>query len=203
MNLDAYDDMMGLEFGDYEGMEQFLSTEMLREALIASTAGGGAILLSAWAVKKAAEQMNLSKMIENPLLRAAVVSGGTLLLGVVAGRSLYEYNREAAMGVVGGIGGFAMANFLEVALSQMTGEARMAVAQLGESGSDSYMMGYGNDEGMAALAALETTGVTSAPGAFQGFADSTVTPEALFGLEGTVVQQETLGGLAAYAPHLA
>jgi hypothetical protein len=64
---------------------------------------------------------------------------------------------------------------------------------------DDYSGEYGGgDMGMAALAALETTGVTSAPGAFQGFADPTVTPEALFGLEGTVVQQETLGGYNAY-----
>lgn len=199
MNLDAYDDMMGLEFGDYEGMEQFLNAEMLREALIASTAGGGAILLSAWAAKQVSEATNLSTMIENPLLRSAVLSGGTLLLGVIAGRSLFEYNREAAMGIVGGVGGFAMAAFIETALAQMTGQEKLQVASLGEG--DDYMTSYGN-EGMEALAALETTGVTSAPGAFQGVGDPSVTPEALFGLEGTVVQQETLGGMGAYAPYL-
>jgi len=200
MNLDAYDDMMGLEFGDYEGMEQFLNAEMLREALIASTAGGGAILLAAWAAKQASEATNLSTMIENPLLRSAVLSGGTLLLGVIAGRSLYEYNREAAMGIVGGVGGFAMAAFIENALAQFTGQEKLQVASLGEG--DDYMTNYGGEEGMAALQALETTGVTTAPGAFQGVGDPSVTPEALFGLEGTVVQQETLGGLQAYAPHL-
>jgi hypothetical protein len=201
MNLDAYDDMMGLEFGDYEGMEQFLNAEMLREALIASTAGGGAILLSAWAAKQVGEATNLSTMIENPLLRSAVLSGGTLLLGVIAGRSLYEYNREAAMGIVGGVGGFAMAAFIETALAQMTGQEKLQVASLGEG--DDYMTNYGGNEGMEALAALETTGVTTAPGAFQGgMGDPSVTPEALFGLEGTVVQQETLGGMGAYAPHL-
>jgi hypothetical protein len=80
----------------------------------------------------------------------------------------------------------------------MTGNERLT-ASLGEG--DDYMS-YGDDDGMAALAALETTGVTSAPGAFQGFADPSVTPEALMGLQGTVVQQETLGGLEAYAPYL-
>lgn len=197
--LDAYDDMMGLEFGDYEGMEAFLNAEMLKEALIASTAGGGAILAAGWGVKKLSETLDLSTRIENPLLRATVISGGTFLLGVAAGRGLYEYNREAAMGIVGGVGGFAMANFIDAAISAMTGNERM-MPSLGEG--DDYMTSYGSDDGMAALAALETTGVTSAPGAFSGMGDPSVTPEALMGLDGTVVQQETLGGLGAYAPYL-
>lgn len=199
-DLDAYDDMMGLEFGDYEGMEAFLDAEMLREALIASTAGGGAILAASWGVKKLSETLDLSSRIENPLLRAVVTSGGTFLLGVAAGRGLYEYNRDAAIGIVGGVGGFAMANLIDAVIAKVTGSERMMPA-LGEG--DDYMRSYGDDDGMSALAALETTGVTSAPGAFQGVGDPTVTNEALMGLDGTVVQQESLGGLGAYAPFLA
>ena len=42
MNLDAYDDMMGLEFGDYEGMDGILpDAEQIKDALLAGTAGGG------------------------------------------------------------------------------------------------------------------------------------------------------------------
>jgi len=200
MNLDAYDDMMGLEFGDYEGMEQFLDVNMLREALWASTAGGGAILLAGWGAKELAERLNLSTMIENPLLRSAVMSGTVFVAGVVGARGLYEYNREAAMGVLGGVGGFALASFLQTALAELTGSEPLNVATLGEG--DDYMTSYGGDEGMEALAALETTGVTASPGAFQGVGDPSVTPEALFGLEGTVVQEETLGGLGGYAPYL-
>jgi hypothetical protein len=188
MNLDAYDDMMGLEFGEYEGMGQFLSAEMLKEALIASTAGGGAILLTVYGVKKLSEQLDLANKIPNPIVRSAVTSAVTLLLGVAGGKALYEYNREAAMGVAAGLGGIAMANFIDAVIAQVTGNPRM-LNTLG----DSDMPYGGNMDGMAALAALETTGVTSAPGAFQGFADPTVTPEALMGFDGTVVQQETLG----------
>lgn len=192
MNLDAYDDMMGLEFGDYEGLEQFLSPEMIREALIAGTAGGGAILLTSYGVKKLTENVEFLGNIENPLLKAAVTSGIAFFTGLAGGRALYEYNREAAMGIVGGTAGMAMAHLIDAAIAQFTGNERMGIS-LGEG--DDYMYG----DGMAALAALETTGVTSAPGAF---ADPSVTPEALMGLDGTVVQQETLGEMGAYAPYL-
>ncbi len=36
MNLDAYDDMMGLDFGDYEGLMGLLDPEMLKEAAAVS-----------------------------------------------------------------------------------------------------------------------------------------------------------------------
>ncbi len=193
MNLDAYDDMMGLEFGDYEGLEQFLSPEMIREALIAGTAGGGAILLTSFAVKKVNENVEFLGNIENPLLKALATSGMAFFAGLAGGRALYEYNREAAMGIVGGVGGVAMAHLIDAAIAQFTGNEPMGIS-LGEG--DDYMYG---DNGMSALAALETTGVTTAPGAFQGVADPSVTPEALMGLDGTVVQQETLGD---YAPYL-
>jgi len=196
MNLNAYDDMMGLEFGEYEDLGQFLNVERLQEALLASTAGGGAILLTAWGVRKLGEQLDLESRISNPLLRSAVLSGIAFLGGVAGGRFIYEYNREAAMGIVGGVGGMAMANFLDAAIAQMTGSERMGTS-LGE-GDESLLSAY-PDAGMEALAALEATGVTAAPPAFQGFADPSVTNEALFGLDGTVVQEETLG---AYAPYL-
>lgn len=197
MNLDAYDDMMGLEFGAYEGMGGLFDPEMLKEALIASTAGGGAILLTVYGVKKLSEKLDLANKITNPILRSGVTSAFTLLAGIAAGKSLYEYNREAAMGVAAGLGGIAMANFIDAVIAQVTGDPRM-LDTLGDSDA-SYP---GNMDGMAALAALETTGVTSAPGAFQGFADPSVTPEALMGFDGTVVQQETLGDLGGYAPYL-
>ena len=193
MNLDAYDDMMGLEFGDYEGLSAILDPELLKEALIASTAGGGAILLTTWGVKQLASKLGIDS-IQNPLLKTAVVSGGTFLLGLLAGRQVMKYNPNAGIGIVGGIGGIALANFLDASLSQMTGSPRMFSA-LGEG---DMLTG---DDGMAALAALETTGVDTNPGAFRGLADPTVTPEQLMGFEAAVTQMETLG--AGYAPFLA
>ncbi len=187
MNLDAYDDMMGLEFGDYEGLSAIFDPQLLKEALVAASAGGGAILLATFAVKKTAEKIGLESMITDPLLRSAVTSTATFLAGVAGGRALYAHNREAAIGVVGGLGGIAMANLLDAVIAKVTGSARMLPA-LGEASAV-----YGPDEGMSALAALEATSVNSAPGAFNGFAGPTVTPEQLMGFEATVTQTETLG----------
>lgn len=190
MNLDAYDDMMGLELG------QVLPTmEMVKEGMTAAVSGGGAILLTTYGIKMAADKLELESRVENPLLRSLITSGTMFLIGLSGGRFLYDTNKEAAMGVVGGLGGMAAANLIDALISQVTGNERMLPA-LGEGDYNSY----GAGDGMEALAALETTGVTSAPGAFSGaFADPTVTPEALMGFQGTVVQEETLGG---YAPHL-
>lgn len=191
MRLDAYDDMMGLEYG--EGMlDGLLDPEMLKEALIASTAGGGAILLGTWGVKQAWAKLDLDSKVQNPLLKTALLSGTTFLLGLAAGRQVMKYNMNAGIGIVGGVGGVALANFLDAAFAQMTGSPRMFSA-LGEG------MPMGSDDGMAALAALETTSVDSAPGAFSGLSDPTVTPEQLMGFDAAIVQQETLGG---YAPWL-
>lgn len=194
----AYDDMMGLEFGDYGGgMEAFLDAEMLKEALLAGSAGGGAILLTSYGVKELMTRVEVLSNIEQPLLKAAVASGVAFFAGLAGGRAMYEYNREAAMGIVGGVGGMAMASLLDAAISQFTGKERMGIS-LGDA-DESLLADYNDVDGMEALAALETTGVSTAPGAFQGFADPSVTPEALMGLDGTVVQQETLGD---YAPYL-
>lgn len=195
MRLDAYDDMMGLEYGEYEGLEQWLNLDMIQEAAMSGAAGGGAILLTSALMKQLNERFNLYSQIENPVLRTGASSLSALILGLVGGRALADNYPGAALGVVGGVGGWAMAHFLDTLLNQFGGMDKQLPGALGEA--DEYSGSYGGD-GMEALAALETTGVTSAPGAFQGLADPTVTPEALFGLEGTVVQQETLGGYNAY-----
>jgi len=195
MNMDMYDDMMGLEFGDYEGI---FNMAQMKESLIATTAGGGAILLTTWGFKMVAEKIDLAGKVKDPLARSALTSGAAFLLAIAAGRALGDYNQTAAIGVAGGLGGFAMANLIDAAISRFTNQARILGTGLGEdelSGDDeSLLTGY---DGMSALAALEATGVTSAPGAF---ADPSVTNEALMGFEGTVVQQESLG---AYSPYLA
>lgn len=196
MNLDAYDDMMGLEYGEYEGLGQWINMEMVQEAAMSGAAGGGAILLTGALMKQLNERFNLFTQIENPILRSGASSLSALILGLVGGRALAEQQPGAALGVVGGVSGWAMAHFIDTLLSEFGGMDKQLPGALGEG--DEYMGAGGNDAGMEALAALETTGVTSAPGAFQGLADPTVTPEALFGLEGTVVQQETLGGYNAY-----
>lgn len=201
MNLNAYDDMMGLEFGEYEGLDELFNPEMLKEALVASASGGGAILLASWGMKKLTEAVDLPNKITNPLARTAVVSLTTAILGLAAGRQLMRYNMNVGVGVVGGVSGLAMANLFDAVISEYGKTPRMITA-LGESDDMNGSMSgaYGDDDdGMSALAALEATSMDVTPGAFRGFADPTVTREALMGLEAATVQMETLG---EYAPYL-
>ena len=192
MNLDAYDDMMGLEYGDFEGLDAYINLPMIQSAAMSGAAGGAAILATKWLMSQANERFGLLDKIENPTLRSGASALVAIIAGLAGGRAVANVSPDAALGIVGGVGGYAMAHFLDTALSEYAGMDKQLAGGLDDS---NYSGEYsGGDAGMAALAALETTGVTSAPGAFAGLADPTVTPEALFGLEGTVVQQETLGG---------
>jgi hypothetical protein len=183
MNLDMYDDMMGLEFGEYEGLDGLMNVEQLKSAFVAASAGGLAILAATKGVKKLSDMVGLESKVQNPVLRSAIVSGATLVAGVAVGNMAFRYNERAALGIVSGLGGIAMASFFDTLLSTYAGQARSLPA-LGEAGVD-----Y-SDDGMSALAALEATNVQSAPGAFGG---PVVTPEKLMGLEAAVVSTDTLG----------
>jgi hypothetical protein len=195
MRLDAYDDMMGLEYGN-DALDGLFDPEMLKQALLASAAGGGAILLTTYSVKALSSKLGLETKIPDPLLRAFAVSGTTFLAGLAGGRMLAPYSPRAGLGIAAGVGALSLANLIDAMISKVTGNPRM-FSGLGDASGD-MLDAYGEDDGMSALAALETTSVESAPGAFSGFADPTVTPEALMGLEAAVTQQETLG----YAPYL-
>jgi hypothetical protein len=190
MNLGAYDDMMGLEFGEYEGLADGLfNPEVLKQAVIATGAGGAAALAVTYGAKSLAGMVGLDK-ITNPLLRTAVVSGVALLTGLFIGRQVMKTNMNVGIGITGAVGGLAMANLIDAAYSQFTGNPRIT-SSLGDT---DYMSG--NGDGMSALAALEagTTNVNAQPGAFSGFEGPQVTNEQLMGLEAATVQMETLGG---------
>lgn len=192
MNLDAYDDMMGLEFGEYEGFADGLfNPEVLKQAVIATSAGGAAALLTTWGAKQLASKVGIDK-ITNPLMRTAVVSGVALLTGLFVGRQVMKSNLNVGIGITGAVGGLAMANLLDAAYSQFSGQPRITSALA----DTDYMSG---GDGMSALAALEATNVDAQPGAFSGFAGPQVTNEHLMGLDAATVQMETLG---QYAPYL-
>lgn len=187
MNLNAYDDIMGLEFGEYEGLADGLfNPEVLKQAVVATAAGGAAALVTTWGAKQLSSKVGLDK-ITNPLLRTAVVSGAALLAGLFVGRQVMKTNLNVGIGITGAVGGLAMMNLLDAAYSQFSGSPRIT-SSLGDT---DYMSG--NGDGMSALAALEATSVDAQPGAFSGFADPTVTNEQLMGLEAATVQMETLG----------
>ena len=186
----SYEDMSGLEFGDFGS---FLDGQMVKDALVASAAGGVAVLAGAAALNKLLGMEWMPQMIKDN--RKVVKGVGLIALGVVGGRMLYDRNREASMGVLGGMGALGMANLLNAAIDKLS--PGNAVSLEGDDSQDESLLS--NYDNMAALASLEATSVQESAGAFSGFSDPTVTPEQLMGFEGTVVQSETLGG---YPPYL-
>lgn len=195
----AYDDMMGLEFGEYGGLSEWIDMEMVKDTAIAAGAGAGALFLTSWGLRELTDKVEFMKR-ETP--DGQKIQNGIIqfVLGVAGGGALTHFGgegaRSAALGVTVALAAMGVVNVANGLLK----DKAMSLSALPEDmelQDSSLLSGYGGS--MAALAALEATSVSAAPGAFQGFADPSVTPEALMG---TMVQEESLGGLAAYAPYL-
>lgn len=198
-----YDSMEGLEYGDggtYGGLFDFImDAEMRTQALTVAVAGGAGILAGTYGVNWLMDNVEFLKPADatnEPYVR----SGLQLGIGLIAGGALYSYAQanggdpmmsSAAMGVLGGLSALAVANVLNGMLG-----ANKVSGLTGVPEDDSSLLSAYSDEfdGVAALSALEATGVSTAAGAF---ADPSVTNEALMG---TMVQQEDLG---AYQPYMA
>jgi hypothetical protein len=189
-----YDDMMELDMYDMEG---FYTGEQVRDSLIAAAAGAGSILLAAWAMPHMPAPAEWA-----PENKSRMRAGLTTVAGLLIGRGLWDYNRDAAMAVIGGVAGLGLAQLADSFFPmQILGGTPLGTLpeDIELSAGDEALLEAYDSDGMSALAALETPGVTTAPGAFSGFADPTVTPEALMGFAGTVVQSESLG----YSPYMA
>jgi hypothetical protein len=186
-----YDDLYGLDMYD---MGQWLTPSMVQDSVIAAAAGGGAILLASWVSPMLPVPENWQGTPNAHRLRAAVATLG----GMIVGRLMWDWNRDAAMAVIGGVSGLGIAQLVDSFFKpELVGNPLGALPQDVElSEEDEALMGAYDYDQAQALASLGTTGVTSAPSAF---ADPTVTPEALMGFGGTVVQGETLG----YNPYMA
>lgn len=184
-----YDDLMGLDMYD-----EFVTPDMIQDGLIAAGAATGAILLASWVTPylPAPEEMSAENQHR---LRAGIAAVGGLLVG----RGLWDYNREAALAVIGGVTGLAAAQFIDSFFDiKLLGGTPLGLLPTDtelSQGDEALLANYDADA-QAALASLETTNVSTAPGAFAG---PVVTPEQLFGLGEPVVQQEVLGD---YGPWL-
>lgn len=185
-----YDDMMGLG-----GMDGILSPEIVKDHLTGAFSGAGALMLASWIVPKIP-----TPAAWTPENTVRLKAGIGALLGLVAGRSLYDYNRDASMAVTGAVAGTGLAQFIASYFDAIPVRGFAALpeelALSGAMSDEALFASYGGG-GMNALAALEATNVQAARGAFAG---PTVTPEALYGLGAPVVQMETLG---AYSPYMA
>jgi hypothetical protein len=193
--LRDYDDMgMGL----YDDMGAFMTPAMLQEQVIAAGAGAGAILLAAWAMPKLPTPSTWSEPNQHRLRAGLALVGAGL-----AARMLWDYNRDAAIAVIGGVGGLALAQLIDSYVDANLLGGGNPLGQMPDSSElsagDLALLGAYNG---GALSALEAVNVQGSPGAFARgqFADPTVTPEALMGFGGVVTQSETLG---AYGPWMA
>jgi hypothetical protein len=100
------DDMMGLAM--YDDMGAFMSGSQLKEHLMAGGAGGIGILATSAVLQRvpfpADWQPSTTSKVKNLL---------ALGVGVIGGRMMYDRNREAALGFMGGVGGLAIAQLLQ------------------------------------------------------------------------------------------
>ena len=196
MALADYDDMMGLDFGDFDSL---IPPGFLKEVGLAAGTGGIGLLVVSYGLQKLAEMPYVAKL--EPVMKSRVMSGVAIVGGIAAGRGLYNYNREAAMGVVGAVSGVGIANligsFFDVnPLGKPLGVLPEEMAL--STSPDAALLAQYDQYAMNGVHGLGATGVAASAPAFQGFADPTVTPEALQGLGSAMTQMETLG----YAPYL-
>lgn len=175
-------DMMGLEMYDSSyDLGAFLDAETIKAHLMAGASGGVGILLVSTLLNKI-QQPAMFTDATNWRRTKDVLA---VVAGVVGGRLLYDQNRDAAMGFVGGVAGLGLADLIASFVNTDPAAPMVNTALSGGylSGSD--------------LAALEMA-VSQAYPAWR--------PESL---QGTVAQSMALSApmvttteLGAYAPYL-
>lgn len=102
-------DMMGLAMYDSSyDLGAYLTPEMVKEHLMAGLSGGAGILLVSTLLSK----IDKPEMIESNMTWRRVKDGIAIVAGVLGGRMIYEKNRDAAMGFVGGVAGLGMADLI-------------------------------------------------------------------------------------------
>jgi hypothetical protein len=164
-------------------------------------------LLASWGLPKLTAPDGILKSYEEDTRhKIGAITG--IIGGMIAGRLAWNYNRDAAMAIVGGVSGLGLAQLVDSFMKETNlighGTAKMyPLGSFGATDDDSslsasdqaLLAAYGDDNGTA-LSALEATSVRASRGAFGGFAGTVVNNEALMGFNGldaAVVAQESLG----------
>ena len=111
-------DMDGLAMYD-DGMGAYITPEMLKQHLTAAAAGAGGILVASKVVNYLGDMFvkdqagaTAEQIAKNAKTRTYVKGASSVILGVLGGRMLYDRNRDAAMGLVGGVAGGGLASLL-------------------------------------------------------------------------------------------
>lgn len=102
-------DMMGLEMYDSSyDLGAYLSPEMVKAHLMAGFSGGVGIAL----VSTLLNEIEKPQMIESDMTWRRTKDVLAIVAGVIGGRVMYDRNRDAAMGFVGGVAGLGIADLL-------------------------------------------------------------------------------------------
>ena len=177
-SLRDYDDLAGLEFGEFD---EIINMQMLQEMGLSGLAGAGAIIATTLGAQRVAKLSIFANM--TPVNRARALSAVAVAVGVGASRGLYNVNRDAAMGVAGGVIGLGLANLVGTFFT-----ANPLGAPLGEMTDDDGTMLADYD--YSTINGLAEANVEQHDPAFSRLGPS---------LQGAVVNQESLQG---YAPYL-
>lgn len=177
-------DMMGLEMYDSSyDLGAYLSPEMIKSHLMAGASGGVGILLVSTLLNKI-EQPEMFTGENAALNWKRTKSALAVVAGVLGGRMMYDRNRDAAMGFVGGVAGLG---FAELIASFVNDPAQPATVRTQLSGG--HLSG-------ADLAMLEAAVSTAAP-SWRGDLSGTVAQSAMLSAPGVTTTE-----LGAYMPYL-
>lgn len=166
-------DALADDYTFFPDLGAFLTPDMLMEHGVAVAAGAGGILIANNVLDR------FDYFADKPGYRASL----ELLFGIAGGRALYNYNKPAAFGLIGGVSGLALATLVQMGLDK-------AMAAVSEEAAPAAAAATA---GLRALA--ESTGVvpvppyydrykTSVPTSFRGLAQPMVTGANYFQTKG-------------------
>lgn len=199
MGLAEYDDMMGLDFGDFDAI---FPPGFLGEALKIGGVAGVSVMGLSYGLTKLGEY-GATYMPADAAMKSRVMSGVAVAVGLLGSAYLIKRGNEplgyAVLGATTGIGlASLVGSFLPAEYNTVGKPLGVLPEEMGLNGSspDAALLAQYDQYAMNGLGA---TGVAVSGPAFQGFSDPTVTPERLQGFASPMVQEETLG----YQPWLA
>jgi len=112
--------MFGLEMYDSSyDLGAFLDPEAIKSHLMSGAAGGVGILAVATLLNK----IEKPTMIESDMNWRRSKDALAIVIGVLGGRAMYDKNRDAAMGFVGGVAGLGFADLIASFVNDETGPA--------------------------------------------------------------------------------
>lgn len=185
-------DMMGLEMYDSSyDLGAYLSPEMIKSHLMAGASGGVGILLVSTLLNKIDNPFAKTTHTAEEATSAAMnwrraKSGLAVVAGVLGGRVMYDRNRDAAMGFVGGVAGLGFADLIASFVNDpASADGPTVRTQL----SGGHLSG-------ADLAMLEAAVSQAAP-SWRGDLSGTVAQSAMLSAPGVSTTE-----LGAYMPYL-